>query len=512
MAGGKETTRQKLINIMYLVLIAMLALNVSDSVLNAFKNLRDSISDSNKNVQTGVDGLYDSFEKTKLKEEHTRALPIWEKAQQAKQYADDLTKYVEEIKTDFIKEGDDIDPETGDVTKRSDMDIATRTMINQGKGAELKQKINDTRDKLIGLLDEKDRANVIFTLKAVDPEKVSLGQPKTWQAANFGDGTPLTAALTVLTKIQADTKNAEAEVAKKLFGKMDEAVVTLDQFAAVAVAPSSYVIQGQPYTAEVFLTASDSKSSPEISVDGSRLPTEGGKGKYSGNTGSEGTHTWVGKVTVKQTDGTSKTYETGPQTYTVAKPSAVVSLDKMNVMYIGLPNPLSVSAPGMGKGDVSAVMEGGSLSKTSDGHYVATVSNVGTAKVTVMGQVSKGVTKALSTTEYRVKRIPDPKAEFAGKTGGSTSSANIKGQDRIFAKLDNFEYEAKFNVTHFTLYVLKPRQDAIIKQGTGNTLGADVTSALNTVTPGTIVIFTNIIAVGPDGLKRDLSPITLTAN
>ena len=129
------------------------------------------------------------------------------------------------------------------------MDIAQGIMINQGQGDKLRAKIQATREKLISLLDPADRSSAAFSLEANNPKK---GKGN-WVEVNFGEGTPLTAAMTNLTKIQADTKNAEAEVVKKIFGNMDKAVVNIDKFAAVAVAPTSYVIQGQPYTAEVFL-------------------------------------------------------------------------------------------------------------------------------------------------------------------------------------------------------------------------------------------------------------------
>lgn len=510
MAGGKETTRQKMINIMYLVLIAMLALNVSDSVLNAFKNLNDSLGASRNNVAASVDQMFSSFEATKLKESPERAKPILDKAKLAREYADELNKYVEQLKADFTEKGDGIDPETGDVTKRSDLDIAPNVMINNGKGKELKDKINATREKLINLLDEKDR-NVSFTLGADDPKEPKLGQPKTWEGANFGDGTPLTAALTVLTKIQSDTKNAESETVKKIFGKMDQAVVTLDKFVAVAVAPSSYIIAGQPYTAEVFLTAYDSKSNPDITVGGSRIPTAEGRGKYTVNTSGEGVRTWTGTISYKNTDGKIETRSTAPQTYQVAKPSAVVSPDKMNVLYIGVPNPVSISAPGIGKEKLKVSMTGGSISGSA-GHYTATVSNIGTATITVSGDLGNGKTSILGASDFRVKRIPPPKAVFAGKSSGSTSAANIKAQDRLFAILSGFDFDAKFNITRFTMLVLKPRQDAIQKTGTSGVLSADIHSALNTVTPGTTVVFSNIIAVGPDGVQQEIDGIALTAN
>jgi len=292
---------------------------------------------------------------------------------------------------------------------------------------------------------------------------------------------------------------------------MDEAVVTLDKFSAVAVAPSSYILAGQPYTAEVFLTASDSKSNPDISVGGSKLPTTEGIGKYTVGTSGEGVRTWTGSITVKQTDGTVKTYTTTPQTYQVAKPSAVVSPDKMNVLYIGVPNPVSISAPGIAKEKLKVGITGGEITGT-DGHYIVTVSTIGKATITVSGDLGAGKVQVLGSTDFRTKRIPPPKAVFAGKSGGTTSAANIKAQDAIFAKLDNFDFDAKFKITHFTLYILKPRQDAIIKTGTGNVLTSDMHTALNSLTPGSTIFFRDITAVGPDGLQQEIDPIILSAN
>ena len=334
-----------MINIMYLVLLAMLALNVSDTILDAFKNINDSLETSRGNVNTSIDQLFSSFQNTKLKDEPARAQPIWEKANKAKAYAEELNAYVQNLKTQFATAGGGIDTETGDLVERGNQDIAQGIMINQKEGEKLKAKINETREKLIALLNPEDRSSVTFTLEAKDPEKRVNGK-KSWEDINFGEGTPLTAANTILTKIQSDTRNAESEVVKKLFGNMDKSLVNLDQFAAVAVAPTSYVIQGQPYTAEIFLTASDSKSNPEITVGGGRLNVRNGKGVYTGGTGSVGVFKWVGTIRVKQTDGQIKEYRTPEQTYQVAKPSATVSPDKMNVIYAGVPNPFSVSAAG----------------------------------------------------------------------------------------------------------------------------------------------------------------------
>ncbi len=510
MAGGKQTPRQKMIGILYLVLLGLVALNVSDSILEAFKNLTDSLNASTENVKSGVDATYASFEASKLKDEPERARPIYEKAKKASSYTAELETYVADLKKLFEKEGGGYNEATGDISKRDNLDISPRLMINQNRGTELKNKINDTRKKLLALLDEKDHDGINFSLEAKDPPN-RAGVIRSWEQSNFGDGIPLTAAITALAKIQADTKNAESEVVKRILGKMDQAVVNLDQFSAVVVAPTSYLIVGQPYTAEVFLTASDSKSSPDITVGGSRLQIKDGKGTYTVNTGREGIFSWSGTVRVKQTDGSIKTYTTPVQKYQVARPSAVVSPDKMNVFYVGVPNPVSVSAPGIPKESLVVTISGGSISG-SNGKYTVNVSSPGTtAKVNVAANIG-GRVQNIGSSDFRVKRIPDPKAKFSGKTGGSLSSVIIKSQNSIFAILEQFDFDAKFNVTRFSLVIARPRADVVVLQTTGNTFSAQMQAAVAAVTPGTRVIFDDIVAVGPDGTQRQLDPMVFKAN
>ena len=510
MALGRETPRQRMINIMYLVLLAMLALNVSDTVLDAFKNINNSLETSRANVNNSVDQLFAAFENTKLKEEPERARPIYEKAKQARAIIADLNNYINGLKKEFEKRGGGYDEDTGDLSQRDNTDIAPGLMINGKKGKELKEKINHTREKLLALLDQKDRQAATFSLVAADPKKRANGK-RTWEEVNFGDGTPLTAAMTILTKIQTDAQNAESDVVKRILGKMDQAVVNLDQFAAVAVAPTSYLIQGQPYTAEVFLTAYDSKSDPSITVNGSAVPVTNGKGVYNINTSKEGAFTWTGVIRVKQTDGTIKEYRTPEQHYQVARPSAVVSPDKMNVLYIGVDNPLSVSAPGTPASKMKVSMSGGRLTG-SGGKYVARVSSPGTAKIVVAAEVAPGKMQTLSSTDFRVKRIPDPVAKFGGKSGGTMASVALKAQRAVFASLENFDFDAKFNVTKFTMIIAKPRADAVVLSTSGNDLSPAMRSALASIGPGTRVIFDNIIAVGPDGSPRQLNSIALSAN
>src|SRR5690606_33215240 len=148
----------------------------------------------------------------------------------------------------------------------------------------------------------------------------------------------------------------------------------------------------------------------------------------------EGSYTWTGSIKVQQTDGTVKEYKTPEQTFQVVRPSAVVSPDKMNVLYIGVNNPVSVSAPGTPTDKIKVSMSGGSISGSA-GKYNVKVSSPGTARISVSAEVAPGKVQTLSTTEFRVKRIPDPQAQFAGKTGGTMGTGALKAQNAVFAQL-----------------------------------------------------------------------------
>lgn len=508
MASLKETPRQKMMGILYLVLLGLAATTVTDHVLDAFRNLTVSLETSTKNVQQTVDNTFASFEATKLKNEPERARPVYERAQKVKQYAAELNAYINETKALIVQKGGGTDESSGDVKQRADVDLSPRLMIRQGRAGELKKRIEDTKNKIIAMLDPKDKDSKV-ALNAQDPPK-RQGIKQTWEETNFGDGIPLTAAITALTKIQADLKNTEAEVVKKILGEAEKAVINLDRFEAVAVAPSSYILVGQQYKASVFLTASDSKTNPEIIVGGQRLTIVDGKGIYTAAATSEGEKKWRGTIRVKMADGTPKDYELPEQTYTVAKPSATVSPDKMNVFYIGVDNPVSVSAPGFAKDKIRVSLSSGSISG-SNGAYVVKVTQRGEVKVTVSGDQGGGKSAVLGVSTFRVKPIPPPHVKFASKGGGTLSVAALKSQNRIFAVLEDFDFDAKFTVNHFTMFIAKPRADILKFESNSNTFTPEMTAAMNGLVPGSRITFDFVFATGPDGLKRSLDPIIFTA-
>lgn len=510
MAGGRETTRQKMINIMYLVLLAMLALNVSDTILNAFKNINDSLDASKANVSASLDQSFNHFQNTELKNKPERAKPIWEKANKAKAIAEELNKEIQRLKEQFTVAGDGIDEETGDFVLRDNQDIAPDIMINKKEGEKLKAKINETRAKLIALLDPKDQGNVAFSMAAKDPAKRINGRNK-WEQVNFGEGTPLTAANAILTMIQNDLKNAENEIVARLFGEMSQTQMTLDRFKAVAVPSGSYVIQGQPYKAEVFLTASDSKSNPSITVGGNSLTVKDGVGTYTGGTGTVGSYTWKGTIRVKQADGEIKVYETQPITYQVAKPSATVSSTNLNVIYAGIPNPFSISAPGFSLESIKATISGGSLSGSA-GKYMINVpgSMIGKEVSINVSGTADGKTLSLGSNVFRVKSIPNPTAKFAGKMGGAISGNKIALENQVTAALENFEFDVKVRVTRFVVTIQRPRQDAQPYPCSGDTFSSQAKAALANLPFNSRVYIDGIVVQMPDGRQPTVNSMVFT--
>lgn len=500
-----------MMGILYLVLLGIAATTVTDHVLDAFRNLTVSLETSTKNVQSTVNNTFGSFEATIMKSDPLRATPIHDKAKTVQKDIAALNGYINEIKDLMIREGGGIEETTGDVKARADIDISPRLMIKKGTALELKKRINDTKTKICAIAGMTKEESDKLALTVKDPPRRPGTLKTTWEDDNFGEGIPLTAAITALTKIQADLKNTEAEVETKILGRAVSTDVVLDQFEAVAVAPSSYILVGQEYKASVFLTASSSTSNPEIVIGGQKLNVSGGKGIYTTVAQSEGEKTWSGVIRVKDVAGKIKEYPV-TESYTVARPSAVVSPDKMNVFYIGIPNPVSISAAGFAKDKIHPSISSGELSSHGNGSYSVMVKNPGEVTISVSGTMENGKSTVLGSYKFRTKRIPAPRVKFAGKAGGKIGTGEVKANNRIFAILDDFEFDAKFDISHFTMYIVKPKGDPVVLESNSNAFTPQMQAAANGVTSGCRLFIDNVFATGPDGMKRQLDPIAFMVN
>ncbi len=393
MAGGKESPRQKMIGMMYLVLTAMLALNVSRQVLNAFAVVNDGLKITNKNYDDKNEQVYKDFEDA-MKKDPGKATKGYNAAKQAQLLSKNLCRHIDSLKTLLISKTDDRPWNIADTIKLIDVDakenfdIPTRIMVNTaakedgtaGEGHKLKVMIGQYRKQMLALLASPgDSTSVNIGMLTKDVYKRVGKEMQTWEQYNFEEQ-PLASAVVTLTRLQNDVKNAETSVTSKLYSSIYSHTIHIDKLTPMVVSKSSYIVAGDSFHAQIFLAASQKTQNPIIvvdsinghKIDNKAVPIVGGMGMYGDRPG-EGPQSFAGEIQVQDPDDpTGKRMNSYPfsSSYMCAKPSVVVSPTKMNVFYIGVPNPVSISAAGFANSDLQPSCSGGSLSKTADGYVV----------------------------------------------------------------------------------------------------------------------------------------------
>ena len=544
MAGGKLSPRQKMINMMYLVLTALLALNVTNEVLNAFHLVNEGLQSSNGSLTSKNDDIYRAFDK-QMQDSKEKAKPYYDKAQQAKAISKVLFDSLAAYKVAVIKEAEGVIPageaEEGDIKRRDDIDIATRMFVEEGagvkRGKNLQKMINDTREKLLSLVDPADKANFKISLSAPDP-KPEGGEKLAWEFKTFNH-TPATAALTILSKFQNDDISSEGSVIEYLIKKIGATDFKFTDLAAKIIAPTSYVLDGQEYTADIFLAAFNKGVDPEIfqgpignfkkNADGTYDPilsdnplpagysatplhAEGGFGKYKAVGAGTGDKTYTGIIRVK--DPATSKYKFYPfeGKYQTAPKAVVVSPTKMNVLYIGVDNPMEISVPGVGQNDVQASLNGaGTLKKdpANPASYIANVTGVGKCTINVSAKLD-GKVQGMGDKEFRIKRIPDPVPMTSGKLrGGNVQPGTMKSQSGILALLENFDFDARFNVVSFEM-VFSSKGEIFKAESPGPGFTPQMKAFIDRAKPKDIIFIDEIKVVGPDKQPRKLGQIAFT--
>ncbi len=499
MALPKEP-RQKMINIMYLVLTALLALNVSSEILNAFKVVDKSLMLSNTNLDGANKTLFQSLD-AKLKDPMTaeKAKPWNEKALLAKAESEKMDKYIEELKVELKKEAGSKMVEGKEQFKEDDLEAATRLFGNgeggKNKGVEFEKMLVDYRKKMLAI-DPEIAKEFATSLAVEDMEKNKTvgqdGKTKEFTEAFF-HMTPTVAALTLLSKFQNNVKNAENQVVTYCHTQVGAVKVVYDQFAALVGQSSNYVMPGEDMEITAGVGAYSKAAQPQITIAGSGAAIDAdGRAVYKFKASGAGPRTVPVSVTYTKPDGTkeSKTFDVK---YTVGTPGgAAVMLDKMNVFYIGVDNPVTIGSP-TGWDKTSVSMAGGTIAGTGSKRTVR-VTAVGPASITVVAD------KANSKFEFRVKRIPDPIFKVAdGKV--RMPSVTFKSQQYCRADLENFDFDLKFTIVSATVYFSGAGFPNVAQSSiAGNSL-APLSAFISRCGPGSVVTFDNIKVQGPDGVR-----------
>jgi len=543
MAGGKETGRQKMIGMMYLVLTALLAMNVSKDILDAFVVINEGLETTNKNFMAKNDITYSQFESANANDP-LKVGKYYTKAKRAKGLADELYLHIEELKKYLVattsgkQSIEEVEADSlfqlKNVESKDNYDIPTLHLIGsepdnprdgEWSAIELKDKIDNFQQEMLFLIDEEaERAAMSLGLNTDGKFKNASGVEETWITANFYH-LPLAAVVTNLSKIQADIRNAEADIIKALFRNISADDFKFDTLAAKVIPQSNYVLQGDSFRADVFVAAFSKTQKPRFRVgsefsdssgyvtgtfdelDSSNIRIAGGMAKYTVAASAEGMKEWGGIIQIKGPDGTWKSYNVPKQTYTVAKPALVVSPTAMNVFYRGLENPVEVSVPGVPTDKLQVNMSNGSKSG-SNGAFKVRPGSGQTCMISVSADIN-GKNTNFGKKEFRVKNVPDPKPYFGGKTGSDNiPRKNLLAAAGVIAKMENFEFDLRFDIISYQVSATI-RGNVVEQQCSGPALSSNAKQIIGELKSGQKLYLEKIKAKGPDGTIRDLGTIAL---
>lgn len=472
MSGENLPPRQKMIGMMYLVLTALLALNISKDILDAFILVNNGLENTVVNYNEKNNLLYSDFDKAKALNP-TKVTSFWERAQQARIFSRDLVAYIDKLKITLIKETDGVTQSEADtlllknVNNKDNFDIPTHILIGDkedgsgGVARELRDKLIGYKESLVNLFSEMEQETLNLDLETADIQTTE--GMENWEMGNFFH-TPLAASVTLLSKIETDIKNAEFEVVNKLFQSVTKEDFKFDKIEAKIIPNANYVVMGEQYQANVFVAAYNTTQNPqiligkydtasnELSAVYDTVPVENGLGKYTVNTSKEGIFSYEGLINITSPSGEIKRYPFSSE-YIVAKPSLVVSPDKMNVFYIGPPNPVSISVPGVASENIKATISGSGnrITKTANGKYdVKLVSNSPRdVNISVSATMPDGSSRSMGSMPFLAKKLPKPLASISRVSGEATINKNdFKGYKTVRA---NYGPEFIFNGLPLTL-------------------------------------------------------------
>jgi len=496
--------RQKMINMMYLVLTALLALNVSSEILNAFKTVNKSLENTNTTVNKSTETIMESL-KTKTTDPVSAAkAQIWyPKAQQVQTISKTIFTSIQGLKDRILTEAGG-DPKKPDQKfKEDNLDVATRIMIEKGEGPKLLADLGKFKKDLLGIDPAIDSAFKTTLPINLDKPTSRTKAGKTWEGAYF-HMVPTVAALTILSKFQNDVKTSENRVVQFCHNKVGEVVVRFDTYAAIVGQNSNYLMPGQELEITAGVGAFSKGATPTITIGGRpyQIGAEGtATAKLPG--GGIGPHTVPVKISYTDQEGKLQVIDKVVE-YKVGMANASIALDEMNVLYIGYDNKVTIAASSGGDEKVQASIAGagGTLEKVGGGKYIARVRSVSDdckITVTVDGKVA-------GVSQFRVRTIPQPVGTVGGFASGDNVTAGaFKAQSGVGAYIKDFPLALKYSVVSFTITADDPASGDILEENcTGNLWSPRALSMVKNLTAGRMVTIDNLRAQGPDGRIQKL--------
>ena len=521
----RVSPRQKMINLMYVLLMAMLAMNVSSDVLNGFSLVDESLTRSTKNIKEQNDSIYKSFE-DRYRENKEKVKEWSEKAKRIKVESDSLCHFAEELKLQIAQAADGAEADISNLKKREDLEAATYVMLTEKNGEKLCDAINEYRKFMIDIVKTDDAKKKDTKKKGAKTQDriISLIEKslstkidenplnKNWQEYHF-ESMPAIAAITLLTKIQNDVRYVEGEVLHELYKKIDQGDVRVNELQAFVIPRSTSILQGDKFSAQIILAAVDSTQRPTISIDNKEM-FEFQDGVYTANCDKTGDYIFSGRMSV---NGAKKPIKFEQHYTVVAPPTATVSASMMNVFYAGYDNPVSISVPGIPADKISASIKGNAkMTRDRKGGYIVTPTKAGEeVKISVTTRNDEGRTKNVGEYTFRVRQLPDPTPfiEYKDKDGNTQryrGGTKIKKQvlvddtDGITAAIDDGLLNIGFKVISFETVFFDNMNNAKPIASKSSSFTQEQKEMIKKLKRNNRFYITKVIAEGPDKVTRQL--------
>ena len=496
--------RQKMINLMYVVLMAMLALNISTEVLNGFSIVEESLNRTTANSGKENKAIFDDFEE-QMRKNPAKVRQWFEKATAVKNMSDSLYNYAQSLKRQIVMEADGEDGNPADIKNKDDLEAASQVMLapGTGQGKKLSDAINSYRENILRFVSDPLQKKIISSnlSTAVPQNENTLG--KNWQEYMFED-MPAAAAVTLLSKLQSDIRYAEGEVLHTLVANIGLKDIRVNKLEAFVVPSSTKLFPGDRMTAKMVMAAVDTTQVPEVYVNGRKINGD----TYSFNVGGVGEYNFSGYILMHDIAGNVLRRDFNQKYSVVAPPlaptGATLSADLMNVLYAGFENPISVSVSNTPQSSVSVSMSGGSIRSTGAGHYIAVPSAVG--QDVTFNVSAKG--KSVGSFTFHVRKLPDPTAYIALGTdrfkGGGLQKGALMGSAGIKAAIDDGLLDIPFKVLSFETVFFDNMGNAVPLASSGASFSPRQKEQFRQLSRNKRFYITRVTAIGPDGITRKL--------
>lgn len=511
------TPRQKMINLMYIVLTAMLALNVSSDVLNGFALVESGLMRTNMNVRDRNEVLYLQLEA--FAEQNPQKGQVWyDRASDVRKKTLNIYNYIDSLKLEIVMDADGDEADVTNIVNQDNLESASKVMLTYGNGERLKERLGVYTDYVTKFIYDTSKCATIRKALSTEPVTQKGTRVKApWEIGMF-ENMPVVAAVTLLTKLQNDVLFAEGEVLATLLNNVDAGDVRVNQLDAFVIPNSRLVMRGGKYSADIVLAAVDTTQRPAIFINGKQLPKD--SRKYELYTGQTGTFNYKGYLEVTRGDGTTSRHEFASD-YTVIEPMATVSATMMNVLYAGIDNPISISVPGVAQNAISATMTNGTLSRSGNG-WIARPSKVGADCEISVTATFDGKPQKVSATSFRVRKLPDPMPYIAYKDSkgnemrykGSKPFAKtlLLSTPGIEAAIDDDLLNVQYRVISFETVIFDSMGNAIPETSDGANFSQRQKNSFRRLSRGKRFYISRVKAIGPDGITRDLAPMEVIVN